>query len=241
MIRPTVIHVAGDRDIGDRYIGVAKSRLAVLEQEMALRGLKQGVSRLRLSQRVTLRCWACFGLHGATITVAPIGGRRRRIKIPYCFANRTVALGVIVAVAGVEEMTPELLVEKSLPPDTECEPEPVCLTCMIPATYPESYYCSKGIRYSVEVCAGKDNYLLFEDIPSTDFSPFCPGETVMVVLHIANETPEPVLTNAKLMPAAESLVFPKELAILSGKTFSILPFMVGRKIHESYESDDHRP
>lgn len=235
-----MVEVIGDRDVGDQYIGRAKALLFMLENQVSLRKKMKGIfpiqtSETRLSGRVVVKCWVAAGMSGATIMVAPAGGRKETTILPYCFANRTVALGVIVSVMGVDQMTQALLDSLSLPLDTECEPDLVCETCLIPDTYPENYYCTKDIRYTVEVCGGKDKYLLFENIPSTDFSPFCPGEKVLVVLHIADETPATVLSNAKARPRSESLVFPRELFILQSATFSILPFLVGKRLHESLE------
>jgi hypothetical protein len=228
MMTPGVVWILGNKEIGSMYIREAKvlMGMAVKQRDIAAELHDgDGLSQYRLERmhangvRIVAQCnhnlqWA--------VVYAESGGRERKEPGPYCFANRTVALAVVVAVTGVEE----------LPDENLCETEPVCSTCIGPNTYPASYYCTRGIRYDVEVCNGKGVYLLFTNIPSTDFTPHCPGDRVFVLLNLTEEIPPDILAGALAMPSAEEPPFSQVLYNLNLNHVSILPYVADMPLHE---------
>lgn len=211
---PVKIIINGDRVLGSAYIRRAKSVMAMLENFMSFRQLKQGVLRRQLAPGVFVKCDRRFGLRTAEITVAPQGAPEITRRIIECFANATCALAYVLEVVGV---TPT-------EPGEECRPEPVCATCIKPGFYPLNYYCTRGIRYHVAVCDGKGEYLLFKNIPSTDYTPWCPEEQVIVMMNRTNDLPVPVLDRANTSPRSRH-AFTRD-CVPFDECLSILPFLV---------------
>ena len=64
---PTKITILGDRNVGSRYIGEAKSQLFILENQMKFGNLKQGVRTVRVAEDVVVEIYRSFDLSNITI------------------------------------------------------------------------------------------------------------------------------------------------------------------------------
>lgn len=212
---PIIWRFRGDRAAGKRYMRRGAALMGMLENLMSFRGLEQGVLRRYLTPDVHIKCACCFGLRTVTITVqSGIGGAA--VALRECFANTTVALAYVLDVVGV----------KAAPEGMECVAEPVCRTCIAPESYPINYYCTRGIRYTVAVCDGKGEYVLFASkVPTTDYTPYCPGDQVLVMLNRTSGLPEDALAAANANPMAKE-PFTRRLAALPDECVSILPYPV---------------
>ena len=211
---PAKIVTRGDEFRARQHILDGRRVMAMLERFMDFQGLKQGVLRRMVSPGCYIECTKEFGLRTINIYFEPgePGGKLK--KIIECFANATCALGYVIEVVGV------------IPSEDEetCTEEPVCLTCIAPGSYPDEYYCTRDIRYNVIVCDGQGDYLLFEDVASTDFTPRCPEEQVIVMFNRTTDLPEAQRTAADSSPWAKR-PFTRPLLRLEIERISILPFL----------------
>ena len=223
---------SGNREEAEKYIGEADSLLTDLTERLRKSpadiwmdsiikeipgGFIQCATVLHLTTREPI-------IQYINISVDSKDKKKVKKKEPYCFANRTIALATIINVNGVIDVSDNVSII--------CEEESVCDTCIDPVTYPEDYYCTKGITYNLEVCAGDDIYYMYENIPSTDFSPHCPGDVVFVVLHLSDEIPTEILNNALDSACSETQLFSKQFHLLGLINFSILPFNTTIPLHE---------
>lgn len=213
---PIIWRYEGDAEAGRRYRRQGAALMGMTENFMSYMGLQQLVLRRRVTPDVHIECVCCFGIRTVTITTAAGAGDEARI-LRECFANTTVALAYVLDVVGVE----------AVPQTAQCAIEPVCKTCIAPASYPEDYYCTRGIRYTVAVCDGKGEYVLFKlsKAASTDYTPRCPGEQVLVMQNRTSDLPERVL-NAANSPMNREAPFTRPLAAFAGDCLSILPYPV---------------
>jgi len=211
----------GDRTAGRLHMRRGAVLMDMLQNFMSYRDLKQGVLRRYVNPDTLIECDCRFGLRTVTITVSPSVAEDAVETLRECFANSTVALAYVLDVVGVRALTPEQ--QQS----AECVNEPVCKTCIGAASYPENYYCTKGVRYTVAVCDGKGEYVLFNlsKAASTDYTPRCPGEQVLVMQHRTSDLPAAVLAGANADPYGKRY-FTRALAAFSGECVSILPFPV---------------
>lgn len=211
---PAKIITSGNREAAKAHIGDGRRIMSMLERFMEFQGLEQGVLRRQISPGCFVECVKQFGLRTINIHVDPGWGGRSRRKEIECFANTTCALGYIIEVAGI-----------AVNQDDGYLQEPVCHTCIAPSTYPDGYYCTKGIRYSVVVCDGKGEYLLFEGVPSADFTPRCPEEQVIVMFNRTTDLPAALIDRANVNPWAKR-PFTRALPKSGVECISILPFQV---------------
>jgi hypothetical protein len=87
MIRvPCRITLTGDEDYARNFIGAAQSQLRILESEMRFQNLKQGVRKVRFSQRTTVEARICFNLKEIIIYCMPIfdEGREFFDEVGFC-------------------------------------------------------------------------------------------------------------------------------------------------------------
>lgn len=211
----------GDREAGMRYMRNGSVMMGMLQNFMGFRDLKQGVFRRYVNPDVLIECDCRFGLRTVTITVAPGAGGEDVEILRDCFANSTVALAYVLDVVDVEIMTPEQQEWY------EWVKEPVCSMCIYVQGYPRNYYCTKGIRYTLAICDGKGEYVLYTLTKgaSTDYTPRCPGDQVLVMQHRTSDLPEAVLAAANADPYAKTY-FTHALAKHPRECVSILPFPV---------------
>lgn len=206
----------GDRNRGVLFRRRGQYLMGMLERQMSFNDLQQCMLRRFVEPDVLIECDKRFGLRTVTITVAPGAGEVRKV-LHECFANTTVALAYVLDVVGVVDIGQV----------AEYVEEPICKTCIGVNAYPENYYCTMGIRYTVAVCDGKGDYLLFNvKAPSTDYTPRCPGEQVLVMQNRTNNLPETVLSVANADPYNQSQPFTQTLSGFQGESISILPFPV---------------
>lgn len=211
---PVKIVIHGDKVTGGNHIGNGRRVMGMLERLMDFQGLQQGVLRRRVGPGAWVECSKQFGQRVLVINIEPGGGRPIAERIRECFANATCALGYVIEV------------EKVIFNDADGYlNEPVCQTCIAPDTYPDEYYCTKEIRYSVAVCDGKGDYLLFEHVPSTDFTPRCPEEQVVVMFNRTTDLPVELIDRANGNPWAKR-PFTRALFESEVECISILPFLV---------------
>lgn len=217
----------GDREAGKRFMRRGAVLMGMLEHGMSYRGLTQGVFRRYMNPDVLIECDCRFGLRTVTITVAPGAGREEVEILRDCFANSTVALAYVLDVVGVEAVAQQA--------GTEWVIEPVCGICIGAKRYPKGYYCTRGIRYTLAICDGKGEYVLYSLTKgaSTDYTPRCPGDQVLVMQHRTSDLPEAVLSAANANPY-EKVFFTRPLAKHPQECVSILPFPVAMpKYHET--------
>lgn len=226
---PIIWRFKGDKHAGQRFRRLGMYMMAMLERGMSFQRLEQWVLRRWVTPDVHIECVCCFGIRTVTITVAPGAGEAVRL-LRDCFANSTVALAYVLDVAGVEAVPQSQQT-------AQCVTEPVCRTCIAPESYPEDYYCTKGIRYTVAVCDGEGEYVLYglTKAASTDYTPRCPGEQVLVMQHRTTNLPEAVLNAANANPYAKRY-FTRPLASFPDECLSILPFPVSMpRVNETEE------
>lgn len=208
----------GDRTAGRLHMRRGAVLMDMLQNFMSYRDLKQGVLRRYVNPDTLIECDCRFGLRTVTITVSPGVGEPRRVLLE-CFANTTVALAYVLDVVGVKAASSGTV---------ERVNEPVCGTCIGAETYPDNYYCTRGLRYTVAVCDGKGEYVLFSPskAASTDYTPRCPGEQVLVMQHRTSNVPRGVLAAANANPMNRFDPFTRKLAALADECVSILPYSV---------------
>lgn len=227
---PIIWRYEGDKQAGRRYRRMGQYIMDMLERGMSFRGLDQMVMRRQVTPDVRIKCSCIYGIRTVTITVTPGAGGERQALLE-CFANTTVALAYVLDVAGVEPLTEEARAE------TEWLNEPVCQTCIGAEGFPRNYYCTKGVRYTVAVCDGKGEYVLFTltKAASTDYTPRCPGEQVLVMQHRTPNLPEPVLKAADANPMNKISPFTCKLVSCADECLSILPYTVA--MPRTYEAE----
>lgn len=103
----------------------------------------------------------------------------------------------------------------------------------------EGGYCTRGVRYTVAVCDGKGEYLLFRTkAASTDYTPWESGDQVLVMQHRTTDLPEDILTAASPDPNDDPYAgppFTRTLAKFEEECVSILPWRVGMPKRTEYE------
>lgn len=220
--------IRGDRKAAGLYMRRGAEMMRMLEKSMSYRDLKQSVFRRFLTPDVLVECECRFGLRTVTITAARGAGGRARRMLRDCFANTTCALAAVLEVVGV----------KAVPPDTpESVEEPVCKTCIAAGTYPAAYHCTGEVRYTVAVCDGKGDYLLFAaKADATDFTPRCPGDLVLVAQRRTPNLPEEVLARANANPMDKAHPFTRALMAFPGECLSILPYDAAMPRIREYEA-----
>ena len=226
---PIIWRYVGDKDAGRRYRRHGMYLMDMLVRGMSFRGLDQWVLRRWVTPDVHIKCSCVFGIRTVTITVSEGAGEARRV-LRECFANSTVALAYVLDVVGVRGLTQAQRAE------TAWVSEPVCKTCIGAETYPDAYYCTRGVRYRVAVCDGRGEYLLFNlsRAASTDYTPRCPGELVLVMQHRTPDLPEDVRTRADANPMDRGHPFTRRLVAFADECVSILPYTVGMpRYHET--------
>lgn len=219
---PIIWRFEGDKQAGRLWMRQGAVLMDMLVNGMSFMGLDQLVLRRYVTPDVHIKCTCCFGIRTVTITVRSGVGEARKV-LRECFANTTVALAYVLDVVGVDALTAE---EQA---GTAWRHEPVCKTCIGVSAYPKDYYCTRGIRYTVAVCDGKGEYLLFKlsKAASTDYTPRCPGELVLVAQHRTPNLPAEVLAAADKNPMDKGHPFTRRLAVFPDECVSILPYTVG--------------
>lgn len=219
----------GDRTRALAHMRQGQALMAQLEQTMTFMNLRQGVLRRFVRPDVLIECDKRFGLRTVTITVTPDMPERARELLRDCFANRTVALACVLDVVGVEAVSG----------GNEVYYEFVCKTCIGVTGYPRDYYCTRGVRYTVAVCDGKGEYLLFKTkAATTDYTPWCPGDLVLVMQHRTTNLPDEILTAASPDPNDDPYAgppFTRTLAEFDEECVSILPWQVEMAKVREYE------
>ena len=207
----------GDRHECGRHMRRGAVLMDMLEHLMSFRGLKQGVLRRAIAPNALVECDCRFGLRTVTITITPGGGMEAEL-LRECFANSTVALAYVLDVVGVKS------VQEGEPGSVD---EPVCATCIGAESYPLNYYCTRGIRYTLAICDGKGEYLLYKLTKgaSTDYTPRCPGEQVLVMQNRTSNLPRAVLDAAVANPYGKQY-WTRPLSAFLEECVSILPYTV---------------
>lgn len=186
--------------------------MLILENIMALRNLAQHSITVVPYLGAEITCSKVFGQRTVRIEAFAGGGKKEYYALE-CFANTTCALAYVTGVVGIEPLT------------ANCKPDIVCGTCTTVDGYPVDYYCTQGILYDTIVCGCKDaKYYVFNDVRSTDFTPRCPGDQVLVALNRTIDTPTAQLSRANANPRKKQS-FAGPLSP-DGSFISILPFEV---------------
>lgn len=215
--------LVGDRVKAGLWRGSAMRVMGLLEHLMSYQDLQQCTLRRDLAPGVFVVADKRFDMRTVTIYAEPGGGEEPRWLVE-CFANRTCALAYIVSAMPIMPYNSQGNVVQIEDLD---KPAP----CAEPKLYVEEVYLTRDIRYSVAVCDGDGEYVLYRNIRATDFTPRCPGEMVLVMQNRTVDLPEGVLESAKNNPMAKDPFTYKLKAIES--SISILPYVpMMEKRHE---------
>lgn len=217
---PRKLMITGDVEAGKAIIGQGNQQLAILENQMSFQKLKQGTRHIEYHDGTTIDVWSCFSLHGIYIHVPPAGGEEKP-KERVCFANTGMAIGRIIRVVDL------IPADETLPSTIE---DTVSVVFITYNTYPENYYCTKDILYDVQVCNGTD-YLLYQNMKSTDFCRHKPGELVMLVLTRVDDVPTAVLDDNVTFPCSKP-AFPNRVMAYGEETIAIIPLETGLPQYE---------
>jgi hypothetical protein len=97
---PTKIVIIGDVDVGQMYIGIAKTQLAILEGLMKYQNLNEGHRTVKFHNKVVVECYSSFGFHEVRIHVTGVEGYREGVEVSRkkqkCFCACHVATGYII-------------------------------------------------------------------------------------------------------------------------------------------------
>ena len=104
MVIPCKITPEGDKDCARHFIGAAQSQLRILENEMSFLNLKQGIRRVRLNPRVTVKAIVCFDLREVIIYCLPIGREGEKELAQECFCCCCWAMGFIIGYTEEEHI-----------------------------------------------------------------------------------------------------------------------------------------
>lgn len=213
---PVKTVLVGNRVTAGLWRGPAMRVMGLLEHLMSYQDLQQCTLRRDLAPGVFVVAEKRFGLRTVTIYAEPGGGPEPRF-LAECFANRTCALAYIIGATPVMEPN-----SSGRPVDiSKLTEKPV--PCGEPRLYSEEVYWTRDIRYTVAVCDGDGEYVLYRNVKACDYTPRCPGEMVLVMQHRTADLPQGVLEGAKNNPRAKD-PFTYKLKAIEG-SISILPYV----------------
>lgn len=207
--------IAGDRFLALEYRGQADSRLRMLKKDKARRRLKRHSSTIRFDNGVVIECYSGLNNDDVVKITAPSHGYEELVESWWCFANTGMAQALIT---GIVEYTP-----------VDAETNPSCLhddiTGLCVASYPVGYYGTKSILYNLLVCTGYGTYVVYENVPSTDFTVHMIGSIVMVILNRTTNVPQAYIDRNSNTPCAE-IPFTERLSVIPD-VVAIIPVKTG--------------
>lgn len=222
---PVKIVLRGDRTAANGWRRDAMRVMGILENLMSFRDLKQCKLQRVLAPGVVVVAEKQFGLRTLTI-YASGGGDFEAHWLADCFANITCALAYIVGVTPVMPFNSQGEVVQIA--DLE-KPTP----CGDPRLYPAEVYGTRYILYDVAVCDGDGEYVLYKNIFSSDATPRCPGEMVLVMQNRTTDLPEGVLEGARNNPMVKNPFTYKIRAF--EKSITILPYIPDMEKRREYQ------
>ncbi|MDX9893852.1 MAG: hypothetical protein RBS34_00300 [Desulfofustis sp.] len=160
---PRKLVISGDKEAGQQHVGFADTQLAILENDMRFRGLKQGHRTIRISQDIVVEVWSCFALQQVNIYVAPTGGKEEVEKKTSCFCNNCLSVGRILRINDG--------VILGAAPEERCGYEW--------DIYPSMYYGNEILTYDVELCISGNRYAEAINCLPSDHTPHCIGDIVL--------------------------------------------------------------
>jgi hypothetical protein len=197
---PRKVVITGDKKAGLALRGTADSQLRILEKQMSHQGLKQGWRTIHPYPGAIIQVWSCFNQRQVEIYVKPHGGKRGdRERSCYCIG--CVAFGQVMAVHDITFL--------------EDMPETLCYDKV--DQYPallNRFFCSYPL-YDVEVC-NSQIYVLFENIPAIDNTPYCVGDRILVM-----PQPDPIQEDSLATVESFCLSTCGETCFLTGPIISV--------------------
>ena len=189
MIVPRKIVFTGDPVAGSALKGAGDSVLRITRGERQLRGLREHSVTRRFSDGTVIQAYVGFCNDDIVRIHVPPPPGGEPPPVFKCFANTGMALAQVLGIVGYDVLEDGDILDP--------------ITGLRIDTYPSSYYGSKTIKYDLAVCDGHGEYVLYEDVYSTDYTVHRPGDIVLVILNRTTNVPERQVYRNTEHPCAE--------------------------------------
>lgn len=219
---PRKLFISGDIEVGKTLIGRGDQQLRILESQMKHQGLKQSWRTVEFHDGTVFEVWSCFNLQQVNIYV-PGGDNPKEVEESSCFANTGMAIARIIRVVDLVSVNQD---------DDNAVEDTVADIFIAEGTYPDNYYCTKGIRYDVQVC-NSTSYLLYTNMKSTDYCLHKPGEIVLVIMTRVADIPDPILESNVNSPCTAP-AFTNRVIGFGAETVAIIPIGTWLPLYETY-------
>lgn len=215
MIPVRKLIIAGDRDLAVTYRGFADSRLRRLKMDKKRRRLPVHSSTFRCDDGTVIECYSGSNNDDVVKITSPSRQFEEQFEQWWCFANTGMAQALIT---GIVDYAP-----------VDSETNPSCMhdeiTGLCVMSYPAGYYGTKTILYNLLVCTGHGSYVVYENVPSTDFTLHMIGSIVLVILTRTTDVPQPYIDRNSNTPCAD-IAFTEQLATVPD-VIAIVPVQTG--------------